>query len=52
MKRLNIGPCTEGYEYVKTDTGYVCKGGGHSVTFEQLGNAKVGFFFCCPLDFD
>ncbi|KAJ7615932.1 hypothetical protein FB45DRAFT_934962 [Roridomyces roridus] len=37
MAKLNMAPCPQGYAFVKTDTGYKCKGGGHFVTFEQLG---------------
>jgi regulator of protease activity HflC (stomatin/prohibitin superfamily) len=37
MKRLNIAPCHAGYEFIKTATGYQCRGGGHRVTFAQLG---------------
>jgi len=40
MERLKMEKCDAGYEFVKTETGYKCKGGGHSVTFEQLGLRK------------
>ncbi|KAF7351289.1 hypothetical protein MSAN_01560400 [Mycena sanguinolenta] len=37
MAKLNMEPCPAGYEFVKTDKGYRCKGGSHFVSFEQLG---------------
>ncbi|KAJ7109667.1 hypothetical protein C8R43DRAFT_1043105, partial [Mycena crocata] len=37
MTTLGLTKCDQGYEFVKTETGYQCKGGGHKVTFEQLG---------------
>jgi hypothetical protein len=29
--------CLKGYDWVKTDWGYQCRGGGHKLTWEQLG---------------
>ncbi|KAJ6549855.1 hypothetical protein B0H19DRAFT_1073770 [Mycena capillaripes] len=40
IKRLNLKPCQAGYKYLKTATGYQCRGGGHKVTFAQLGMKK------------
>ncbi|TFK39363.1 hypothetical protein BDQ12DRAFT_681659 [Crucibulum laeve] len=37
MTELNIQPCPNGYGFKKTSTGYECSGGGHKITFEQLG---------------
>ncbi|KAJ6487851.1 hypothetical protein C8R45DRAFT_1074372 [Mycena sanguinolenta] len=37
MAKFNMKPCDNGYAFVKTDNGYRCKGGGHFVSFEQLG---------------
>ncbi|KAJ6582612.1 hypothetical protein DFH09DRAFT_1360443 [Mycena vulgaris] len=31
------GSCSSGYEWLKTETGYKCAGGAHSLTFAQLG---------------
>ncbi|KAJ7027801.1 hypothetical protein C8F04DRAFT_1399330 [Mycena alexandri] len=36
MAKLGLKPCPAGYEFVKTATGYQCRGGGHRVTFAQL----------------
>ncbi|KAJ7667427.1 hypothetical protein B0H17DRAFT_1251603 [Mycena rosella] len=37
MAKLRMSPCPQGYEFVKNEKGYTCKGGSHHVTFEQLG---------------
>ncbi|KAF7375736.1 Alpha-L-rhamnosidase-like protein [Mycena sanguinolenta] len=37
MEKLNIPRCQNGYEFIKTATGYQCTGGAHRVTFEELG---------------
>ncbi|KAJ7714838.1 hypothetical protein B0H14DRAFT_3634422 [Mycena olivaceomarginata] len=37
MAKLNMQPCPQGYEFVKEEKGYRCKGGSHFVSFQQLG---------------
>ncbi|KAJ7779437.1 hypothetical protein DFH07DRAFT_1030251 [Mycena maculata] len=37
MAKLKKDPCPAGYEFVKVEGGYKCKGGTHFVSFEQLG---------------
>ena len=37
VEEMKLDKCSAGYEWVKSSTGYVCAGGGHHITFEQLG---------------
>jgi hypothetical protein len=37
MKNHPESACTNGYGWVKKDWGYQCRGGGHKLTWEQLG---------------
>lgn len=37
MDKLKLGKCSNGYAFKLTSDGYVCGGGSHKVTFEQLG---------------
>ncbi|KIM78294.1 hypothetical protein PILCRDRAFT_90686 [Piloderma croceum F 1598] len=37
MKNHPASACTNGYGWVKKDWGYQCSGGGHKLTWEQLG---------------
>jgi hypothetical protein len=37
MRNHPASACTNGYGWVKKDWGYQCKGGGHKLTWEQLG---------------
>lgn len=41
MKALNIPPCPQGYGYKRVEAQriYICDGGGHQISFEQLGIA-------------
>ena len=37
MKEFDLQECPNGYKWNKTDTGYVCGGGAHKISFAQLG---------------
>lgn len=37
LEELGIPKCPNGFGWKKTSTGYECGGGGHKLTFEQLG---------------
>ncbi|KAJ7726741.1 hypothetical protein B0H16DRAFT_262914 [Mycena metata] len=37
IAKLGLKPCPAGLAYVKSATGYQCTGGGHRITFAQLG---------------
>ncbi|KAJ7466189.1 kinase-like domain-containing protein [Mycena galericulata] len=37
MARLEMSPCPSGYEFVRTDEGFKCKGGSHFVSYVELG---------------
>ncbi|KAF8135338.1 hypothetical protein K438DRAFT_1882693 [Mycena galopus ATCC 62051] len=37
MEKLKMQPCPQGYEFVKEETGYRCRGGSHFVTSSSSG---------------
>ncbi|KAJ7325808.1 hypothetical protein DFH08DRAFT_1027772 [Mycena albidolilacea] len=37
MAELKLKPCSSGLPFERYEDGYRCTGGGHSITFEQLG---------------
>lgn len=37
MKELGLDLCEQGFKFVKTSSGYQCTGGGHKISFAELG---------------